>query len=188
MWNGTALILNARPASTKTRPNSGPGEAPSRAKAAAMPVEVHRAGEAVEQRHAEEQDAAGERAEDEIFEPRFGRALVGAAEGGEDVGRRGLQLEPDVERDQAGGRDHHRAAERGEQDQHRIFGAMLGIALEPAVRGDDRDRRREEDDRLAERREEVGRDLAAEDRPGVGRRRRPERRSRRAARRPTPSW
>ena len=51
------------------------------------PVELRRAGEAIEQGNAVKQDAAGERPEHEIFEPRFGRALVGAAIGSENVGR-----------------------------------------------------------------------------------------------------
>ena len=78
MWNGTALILKARPASTKTRPNSRPSDGAPRPNAAAMPAKLGRAGEAVEQRDAVEQDAAGERAEHEIFEARLGRALVAA--------------------------------------------------------------------------------------------------------------
>ena len=39
MWNGTALILNAIPASVNTSPNSSPIDGvESRAKAAAMPL------------------------------------------------------------------------------------------------------------------------------------------------------
>ena len=37
MWNGTAEILKARPARTKTMPNSSPVETPSRPSAGAMP-------------------------------------------------------------------------------------------------------------------------------------------------------
>ena len=47
---------------------------------------------------------------------------------------------------------------------------MLEPALEPAVRGDDRDRGGEEDDQLAERAEAVGDDQAAEQGAGVLRR------------------
>ena len=57
--------------------------------------------------------------------PASAERVVGAAVGGEDVGGEALQLEADIEREQAGRRDHHRHADRAEQDQHRIFGAML---------------------------------------------------------------
>ncbi len=103
-------------------------------------VETGRAGEAVEQGNTVQQDARGEPAKDEIFEAGFGAALVRAAIGGQDVARQAGQLEADVERHQAGRGDHHRRADRGEQDQHRIFGGMLEIAFEPVVGGDDRDR------------------------------------------------
>ena len=123
MWNGTALILKARPASTNTSPNSSPSDGAPRAERRGDAGEAGRPGEAVEQRNAVEQDAAGKRAEHEIFEARLGRALVGAAVGGEHVAREAVQLEPDVERDQARRRDHDAHADRGEQDQHRIFAA-----------------------------------------------------------------
>ena len=44
------------------------------------------AGEAVDQRGAIEQHAGGQRAEDEIFQPRLGRAGVVAVDGGDDIG------------------------------------------------------------------------------------------------------
>ena len=44
---------------------------------------------------------------------------------------------------------------------------MLEVALEPAVRGDDRHRRGEEDQHLAERAEAVGDDQPAEQGAGV---------------------
>ena len=47
---------------------------------------------------------------------------------------------------------------------------MLEVALEPAVRGDDRHRGGEEDEHLAERAEAVGDDQPAEQRPGMLRR------------------
>ena len=88
MWNGTALILKARPASTNTRPNSRPSDGAPRAKVAASPLKLVGAGKAVEQRDAVEQDPARERAEHEIFEAGLGRALVGAAIGGKHIAAR----------------------------------------------------------------------------------------------------
>ena len=131
--------------------------------------EAGRSGKAVEQRDSVEQDPARERAEHEIFEAGFGRALVAAAIGGEDVAGEAVELEPDIERNEAGRRDHHAHADGGKDDQHRIFGGMLGPALEPAVGGDDRDRRRREHDRLAEAGEQVLGHEAVEDRPGMRR-------------------
>ena len=84
----------------------------------------------------------GERAEHEIFEARLGRARVAALEAGEDVGGEALQLEADIEGEQVGGRDHHPHADRREQDQHRIFGAIVAVAAEPAHRRQHRRRRR----------------------------------------------
>ena len=82
----------------------------------------------------------GERAEHEIFEARLGRARVAALEGGEDIGGEALQLEADIEGEQVAGRDHHPHADRREQDQHRIFGAIIAVAAEPAHRREHRDR------------------------------------------------
>ena len=67
----------------------------------------------------------GERAEHEIFEARLGRARVAALEAGEDIGGEALQLEADIEGEEVGRRDHHPHADRREQDQHRIFGAIV---------------------------------------------------------------
>ena len=108
------------------------------------------AREAIEQADAVEQDAAGERAEHEIFEPGLGGAGVVAAVGGQHVGGKAGKLEPDVEHHQVGGADHHRRADRREQDQHRIFGAMFEVLVEPAVGHDDGNCRCQEDDDLAE--------------------------------------
>ena len=133
-------------------------------------VEVHRSGEAVKKRNAVKQDAARKRSENEIFKPRLRRTVVRPPVRCEHIGREALQFEAYVERHETGRGDHHRPAERREEDQHRIFGAMLGIAFEPAVRRDDGDRGGEENDGLAERAEHVGRDQTAEHAAGVGRR------------------
>ena len=168
MWNGTALDLERKSgkheheAEQETKRRRTPAEGGGKA------GEAHRSGKAIEQRDAVKQDSARERTKDEIFQPRLGRALIGAAVGGKHVAGEALQLEADVERDQARCRDHHAHADGGEDDQHRIFGRMLGSALEPAVRCDDRDGGRWEDDRLAEAREQVLGDEPVEYRPGMG--------------------
>ena len=81
-------------------PNSSPVETPSAAQRAGDPVEAGRAGEAVEQGDAVEQDAARQRAEDEIFEARLGRARVAALEARQHISGEALQLEADIERQQ----------------------------------------------------------------------------------------
>ena len=115
MWNGTAEILKARPASRKTRPKTRPSWRSPPLSAAAISCEAGAAGEAVDQRDAVEQHAGGQRAEHEIFEARFGRAQVVAVDRGDDVERQRLQLEAEIERDQVVGRDHQHHAERREQ-------------------------------------------------------------------------
>ena len=132
--------------------------------------EAGRAGEAVEQRNAVEQDAAGERAEDEIFEAGFGRALVGAAVGSEHVAGEAVQLEPDIERDQAGRRDHHAmptalnristgySAPCSESRSNQPCAAMIATAAAGKMIA------------LPKRAEQIGGDQPAEQGPGVRRR------------------
>ena len=112
MWNGTAADLEGEAGEHEDEAEQlADRRRPVAAERAATP-EAGRAGEAVEQGDAVEQDAGRERAEDEIFEAGFGRALVGAAVGSEHVGGQALQLEADVERQQARRRHHHAHADR----------------------------------------------------------------------------
>ena len=83
--------------------------------------EIHRAGEAVDQRDAIQQQARGERAEDEILQPGLGRAQLVAREGGQHVERQRLQFEPEIQRHHVGRRDHQHHADDGEQHQHGEF-------------------------------------------------------------------
>ena len=114
MWNGAAETLKARPQIRKTRPNSTPVPAPG-VHGGGDVGELRRAGEAVDQRGAVEQQARRQRAQHEILQARFRGLGVVAAEGGQDVERQRLQLDADIERDQVAGRGHHAHAERGQQ-------------------------------------------------------------------------
>ena len=71
-----------------------------------------RAGEAVNQRGAVQQHAGRQRAEHEILQARFGRAHIVAVRGRHHVEWQAHQFEPEIERDQVGGRDQHHHAER----------------------------------------------------------------------------
>src|SRR3546814_5439336 len=55
--------------------------------------------------------------------PGLARPLGGGHEAGEHIGGEAVELEPDIERHQVARRRHDAHAERGEQDQRRIFGA-----------------------------------------------------------------
>ncbi len=95
--------------------------------------EIHRAGEAVNQRDAVEQQPGGKRAEHEILEPGLGRAQLVAGEGGEHVLRQRLQLERKIKRDQVGGRRHAHHADHAKQHQYRELEArdiVLAIVVE----------------------------------------------------------
>ncbi len=120
------------------------------------------AGEAVKERDAVKQDAARQRAQHEIFEAGLGGAGVAALERGKDVGGEALQLEADIEGEEVAGRDHHAHADRRKQDQHRIFGAEVAVAAEPAHRRQHRDRGGEVDDDLRKGREAVADEQAVE--------------------------
>ena len=90
--------------------------------------EADRAGEAVDQRRAVEQHSRRQRAEHEIFQPRFGRAQRVAVARGDHIERQAHQFEAEIERDQIVGRDQHQHAERREHDQHGIFEPLLLFA------------------------------------------------------------
>jgi hypothetical protein len=93
MWNGTRSDLERQ---------AGEHEDDTEQRTVGQPAiergadagEAGRAGEAIGQAHGEQQDAAGERAEHEVLEASLGRTLVRPQEGGEDVGRKTVHLEP----------------------------------------------------------------------------------------------
>ena len=124
--------------------------------------EARRAGEAVHQADAVEQDAARQRAEDEILEARLARPRLVAVERGEDIGGETLQLEADVQRQQVVRADHHAHAERRQHEQHRIFEPRRRRLLEVRQRQHHRHRRPAKDQYFEEGREGVADIEAAE--------------------------
>ena len=113
-------------------------------------VEEQRAGEAVDQRAAVEEDARGQRAQDEVFEPGLGRAQRIAVERRQHIERQALQLDRHVEGEQAVGRDHHRHAEGREQGQDRVLEPVDALVGHVAARHHDGDARAGEDHHLEE--------------------------------------
>ena len=72
MWNGTAATLKPKPMSRSPRPSAAMSGSGRPASCAPMRRQVGRAGRAVDQRDAVEQEAGGERAEQEVLERRLG--------------------------------------------------------------------------------------------------------------------
>ena len=117
--------------------------------------ELHRAGEAVGERDAVEQQARGERAQDEVFQPGFGGAELIAGEGAHDVDRQRLQLEPEIQRHQVGGAAHDHHADGAEQDQDRELEPGDAFADVVVQREDGAHARAGEDEQLHEAGEAV---------------------------------
>ena len=125
-------------------------------KGGADAVVIGRTGETVDQADAVEDDARCQRTEHEVLEPGLARPVVLPQEAGQHVARQARHFETDVERHQVGGGHHDAHADRVEQHQHGIFGAVAA-QLGEETRGDDQDRRRREiDQHLAEAAEGIG--------------------------------
>ena len=112
--------------------------------------ERDRAGEAVDQRGAVEQHPGREGAQHEIFEARLGGPQVVAVERRDDVEGEAHQLEAEVERDEAAGRDQNQHAHGRQEDQDReleLVDALLAQERNPhdqrAERADQRQGRHE---------------------------------------------
>ena len=125
-------------------------------------LEAGVAGVAVDQADAVEQDARRQRAEHEIFEARFRRAHGIAIDGGDDVERQRLQLEPEIERQHVVGRDHQEHAERRQHDQHRVLELVELLLAGEADRHHQRQHRAEEGEQLHQPRERIGDEGAGE--------------------------
>ena len=121
-------------------------------------VEVGGAGQAVDPGHAVDQDGGGEDAEQEVLHAALEGGLTPLGEGGEDIGGQGRELDGDEDHHQiAGGADQHRA-EDGEGEQHvELANRQMPFELiDVGRRGDDAERRRDEDHQRQEDREPVG--------------------------------
>ncbi len=118
-------------------------------------LERHRPRKAIEQRRTIKHHARRQRAENEIFETRFRGASIVARKGGDDIERQGHQFEAEIKRDEVIRRDQQQHAERGQQDQDRIFEFIERGAAQEIRRQQDRHQRRAERQHLNEARESV---------------------------------
>ena len=121
MWNGTAAILKPMPATTRMTASTRRGSRFLPCQRGRDRAQVRRARQAVHERHAVEQDAERERAEQEILHRRFVRAPARLQESRQDVERDRHRLEADEERDQIGPAGHEHHAERGAQNQEVVL-------------------------------------------------------------------
>ena len=108
-------------------------------------AEIGRAGNSIKQRHAVEQDAGRERAEQKIFHRRFVRTLFAFRKSDQHIKRQRHQLETDVERNQivATAQKHH--ADSGKQHERVVFAVLFAFNVEiPRGDGDGEAPRRSE--------------------------------------------
>ncbi len=124
--------------------------------------EARLAGEAIDEGSAVEQHPRRQGAQHEILEPRLGRAQRIPVDGGKHVDRQRLHLQPKIERDEIGGRDHHHHAERRQYDQHRILEAFELLGAHEADRHGDGDARADQRHDLQEPRERIEREGTVE--------------------------
>ena len=125
-------------------------------------VKIGGAGEAIDQRGAVEQQARGQGAQDEVFQPGLGGAGIVTVNGGDDVERQAEKFEAHIERHEVIGRDHHHHAHGGEEHQHGEFEAGEALLLEEIHRQHEAHGGAEQAEHLHEGGEAVGDVLAAE--------------------------
>ncbi len=140
-------------------------------------MQVHRLGDAgegrgsriaIDQGGAIKQEPGRQHAEHEIFQPGLGRAQVIAMEGGDDVQRKTLKLEREVERDQIVGRDGQHHACGREQDEDWVFEAKDAFPSHIVERQDEGEGRAREGQDFHEARETIVNERAVEQFLGHG--------------------
>ena len=157
VWKGAALILKARPTNSSATPgheqrvDGGAGALQRRRDLGELGV----AGLAVDQRHAEEQEARGEAAEQQVLQRRLLRARLVAAEAAEDVQRDREQLDRQEDDHQAAraGEEHHPGG--GGEDQRVVLAVVQAAAVEVLRADHQHQRGAHQDDRVDEQPEAV---------------------------------
>ena len=121
-------------------------------------------GDAVDEREPVQEDARGERSEDEVLERRLGRLGLALEVARQDVGGQGHRLERDVDRDQVVARRHEEHADAGKEQQRVVLPSRVRRLADEAHRREDRQKDREQDQALEKEREVVDDEGAAQDR------------------------
>ena len=157
VWNGAALILNARPTKRSAMPamSSGSTRVARALQRRADLGQLGVPGLPVDQRHAEEQEARREAAEQQVLQRCLLGARLVAVEPAEDVERDREQLDGQEDDHQAArpGEEHHAGGRR--QDQRVVLAVMHAAAVE-VVRADQQHQRgAHQDDRVDEQPEAV---------------------------------
>ena len=115
-------------------------------------AQFQRAGGAIQHRHAIQQQARGQRTQDEILHGRFGRHVRTATQRNQCVRRQRQQFKAQIEHEEVVAGDHHHLAAQCEQGEHveltRIHVTVGQIAARVHQRGKQRQR--------TERRQHVG--------------------------------
>ena len=112
-------------------------------------AEVGAAAEAEQHRHAVEQHGGGDRAQEQVLEPRLGAQAV-LVEADEDVLGQAGQLQGDEDADQVAGAGQEHQAGGAEEDQGEVLAAARGDALHRLPGSGDGGERRAGDEELEE--------------------------------------
>ena len=128
-------------------------------------VERERPRRPVHERHPVQEDAGGERPEDEVLRGRFQRLRLAFEVAREDVLRQRHQLERDVDRRQVRAGRHEEHPDRREEDQAVVLASRVRRNPHEPEGKEDRDDRREDHEPLEVEREAVHGEHAAESDP-----------------------
>ncbi len=117
--------------------------------------EAHLAGDAVDQRHAEQQDGGRQHPDDEELEGRLVGAGVALAPARQQEAGGRHQLEADEDGDQVAGRRHHHRPQHRAQQQEVELALVVAVGLDVGHRQQQRDEAGEDEETLEHQREVV---------------------------------
>ena len=124
--------------------------------------DVQRARDAVDHRHAIQQQARRERPEHEVLHSRFGRHCRIPVERNHGIQAQRHQLEAQIQREEVIARDHHHHAEHREERQREVFAAIHAAIIQIGSRVDEAHGHRDIRHELQDRRHRVGDEHAVE--------------------------
>ena len=118
--------------------------------------------QAEDEGQAEKHDRGAQRPEEEVLDPRLGRAPLLLEDPGQDIRRDGEELERHVSRDEVGRRNRGHHPDHREERQVIDLARLVFLDIEEAEGQDDGQGARDEDGRLEEERERVRHEVATE--------------------------